>query len=222
MNGCNSFFPAVIVAFAFALTADASLIAEWNFDDSNLDADAGSQSATAGLTTTNGAVTFPDRSPGKAFQMGSVGAGGQSFTLALSGIGLSAFQLSYEAVSDRFSFFIFSFSTSYSQVWSWSTDNLTYSSDGVAQPGEITSGGGYGTSTVNFSGVTALNGAPTIYLRNSIGTGGTTNLRFDNLSVEAVPEPQGIMAVFLGVALLGFVVRRKLRNRRKVASHAIG
>ncbi|MEM6280342.1 MAG: PEP-CTERM sorting domain-containing protein, partial [Verrucomicrobiota bacterium] len=113
--------------------------------------------------------------------------------------------------------FIFTFQTSFDQVWSWSTDNITYSSTGVTQPGPLTSTGGYDSYFVSFAGISAIEGSSTVFLRNDIQPvfGGTTALRFDNLSVTAVPEPSTFLLAATGGMILFLWKRHRLKLRRK-------
>lgn len=204
------------LVLAFPVGAESALLAEWDFDSGNLAPSGGVQSGIAGLTTTGGTVSFPVRGAGRALQLAG-SSSPQSLTLALSGTGLSDFQVRYEAVSSVFAF-IFAFNTSFGQTWSWSTDNVTYSSAGItAQPGPITSAGGYEEYSVDFSGVSQLNGSSSVFLRNEIQPvfGGTTNLRFDNLSVSAVPEPSGIFTLLFGLALAFLAVRNHFTLPRR-------
>jgi len=198
----------LLAQLSFLTYAEAALIAEWNFDDSNLVADAGTQAGTAGFSTTGGAVSFPPRGGGRALQMAA--STNQSYTLALSGTGLSDFQVTYEGLSTP----LFIFNISQAQTWSWSTDNVTYSSAGVSQTGALTAGG-YSSYSVDFSGVSAIEGAPSVYLRNEIQSGVfgiNTNLRFDNVSVSAVPEPSGVMAVMIAIIGIAFLIKKRRKN----------
>ncbi|MEM7601112.1 MAG: PEP-CTERM sorting domain-containing protein [Verrucomicrobiota bacterium] len=212
--GIRCLLTAYAVSFClhFTTSASASLIAEWNFDDSDLIADSGSQVSTSGLTTTGGTVSFPTRGGGNALHLGG-STDPQSFTIELSGTGLSDFQINYEGVSDVFVFF-FTFQTSFEQSWSWSTDNVNFSTAGITtQPGPITSTGGYDSFLVDLAGVSAIENAPSVFLRNDIQPvlGGTTSLRFDNLSVTAVPEPSGLIAMLLGLVILCTAGKRFLK-----------
>lgn len=217
-------FPGLIIALLlqclFTASAEASLIAEWNFDDGDLIPDGGSQSSTASLTTSGGAVSFPANGTGRALQMAGTG-GSQFFTLALSGTGLSDFEVKYEGVSGPLIFIIFAFNSSIAQTWSWSTDNVTFSSAGVtAQPGPLTTSGGFDDYLVDFSGVSSIEDAPLIYLRNDLTAGflGTPDLTFDNLTVNAVPEPSGVVTLLFGLAALVFLARRRLKLRRPLSA----
>lgn len=70
-----------------------------------------------------------------------------------------------------------------SQQWSWSTNGTTFTDHGAA----IVPPSSYALQTVDFSSVTALDGAANVYLRCTLtgATSATGNNRFDNIQLNA-------------------------------------
>ena len=133
-------------------SAEATLIALWSFDDSTPTTTSGSQSGTATLTTT-GTTTFV--SPGTTINDPRGGAAtpamriaSGTFTLHVSGLGLSSFMVSYAGKENM--------GTSGAQSWAYSTDGSSFTTLG-SQPSDLTAA--FATRTVDFSAITALNGA---------------------------------------------------------------
>lgn len=217
-------------------SAQASLIAEWQFDSlstygasgtaislSGYSPEYGVQSATATLTTGatgNGFMNnnqgtsinqYASTSPNWALKSKNATAG--TITLQVSGAGLSSFILTYATRNVA----------SVAQTWSYSTDGTTYSSLGITG-GSVNpaSGGVWASFSVDFSGVSGLDGASAVYLQDSFttpsgaGTSGDT-VSFDNFAITAVPEPVSCALAGFGLIFVGGTVGRFYLRRRRPA-----
>jgi hypothetical protein len=172
-------------------------IATWSFpngtDTSPFAADTGSQSG-ATLNVNSGTGTVASRN-GASFKLNFSASG--TFTLELSGAGLSGFKVDYWADKNG---------GKPDQVWSWSTDGNTFSTTGVVEPNATI--GNNGSYNVDFSSVSALDGASTIYLRETM----TGNAAFDDIHVTAIPEATNAALACAGICFAGvsvWVRRRK-------------
>lgn len=179
--------------------ATAALISLWSFDTAPTSSPINPTIGSGSLTVLSGTfgstagttVNDPRTSPNASSAMNFTAAG--SFTLQVSGSGLSGFQLSYAGQKAG---------GSGDQTWAWSTDNSTWSSTGITQP---KLGPSWGTVSVDFSGVSSLNNASAIYFRNTF----TTANALDNFQVNAVPEPTHIALAVFGFGAVGIGFGRK-------------
>jgi len=196
-----------LLVVGFAHTTDAALISFWGFDTapttSPITATSGVGSQpSATLTVNTGAfgsttgttVNDPRGTPAATFALQFTASGGGSYTLQLSGTGLSSFTITYAGRKDT--------GSGGTQFWEWSTDNTTFSSTGVTQPAAL--GAAFATETVSFTGVTAINGASTVYFRNTFGD----KESFDNIQVSAVPEPLHYALGLFGIIFVAVRTRR--------------
>jgi hypothetical protein len=151
-----------------------------------------------GATYTGGVLTIPGNSGGKTI----------SFTVA--GNGLSDYVITYQAANDT------GIGWAYSQTWAYDVGN-GFTSAGITQLGSLPGDGQFRDYTLDLSGITALADVQgPVTFRNTFGTffGFTAPLRFDNITVEAVPEPSQILVLVGGMILLGLVEWRRRRRRR--------
>jgi hypothetical protein len=185
------------------LTLDAGVIAGWDFNDQNLTVDQGSGTLTID----------PSRTPGYNIRTGSdyymtfgVSDNTSYFTIQVTGTGLSGFAVGYDANA------IF---VNPAQLWEYSVNSgASWSSAGLTQPGNIVAFN-WTSYNVDFSSATSLNGASTVWLRNTFGNGAG---QFDNIQVTAVPEPVNVAMGIFGLGLVGTTAgRRFLAKRAKKA-----
>ena len=229
---------AIVAACAFPVSnAQAGLVAEWQFDSSYnggvnsglianptvFNPEYGWQSGSATLTAASSAGQgFINNYQGtdlnayqstanngdlKAKGGGTVG----TITLEVGGVGLSDFVLTYATRNV----------VATTQTWTYSTDGVHYYSLGILVDGVSgntatpVSGSVWTLFTVDFSGVTALDGASTVYFQDSFTTlsGSNDTISFDNMAIS-VPEPvnyalAGFGLIFIGGSA-GYTLRRKL------------
>ena len=164
----------IVALTTLVATTQAAIIAHWGFDSftgsplpRSLAPEDGLQtSATltvdpAGIiaeshlasvtgTTLNGTAAFPG--PSQAIEFQSMEGNQNGYTLHLSGVGRSDFFVTYAAKSTQ--------AGTTGNTWSWSLTGAAGSFTTVTTTGAI--GLTYTTLTVDFSGVTALNGATDI------------------------------------------------------------
>lgn len=117
-------------------------------------------------------------------------------TIKLTGTGLSglsSYVLTYAAESASAS------TTSRSITWAYSLNNTTWT---TLQTDTVTTGS-FKVYTDNFSGLTALNGATTIYFRGTFGATTGTGAYFDNIHITAVPEPVNCALAGFGLIFVG-------------------
>jgi hypothetical protein len=211
--------------FAFCIlltagTANAALIAEWQFNNytggavsqaAEYGTQAASATAAAGTKYTFSQTTgttlneFASSSPNNALRMVTTrgNPGDALLTLQLSGVGLSGFVLTYASQD----------SANISQTWAWSINGTVFNA--VASTVVSTTWNSY---TLDFSGVTALNNATTVYFRNTVTTGRNgQSVDFDNISVAAVPEPTHVALGVFGVLFAGGAAGRRMIRRLQAA-----
>lgn len=180
--------------------ANAALISLWSFDTAptsspiNPTIGSGSLTVLSGTFGSTGGTTIndPRTSPNASFAMNFTSAG--SFTLQVSGSGLSGFQLSYAGQKAG---------GSGDQTWAWSINGTSFT-DLASQPAKFAQGN-WETRTVDFSGISALNNASTIYFRNT----NPGSQYYDNFQVNAVPEPTHIALAVFGFGAVGIGFGRK-------------
>ena len=171
----------------------AALVAFWSFDNSNLNPTLGS-----GTFTVSGSVTYttpanatilndPRPSPTATPALQFSSAGGY-LQIQVVGSGLSSFVLSYAGLKTG---------NSGSQSWQYSLDGSTWITPaGVTQPKVGPSWAAY---TVNFSAITALNNQSSVFFRDTF----SSDLRYDNFQVVAVPEPVHCALAAFGLLFAG-------------------
>jgi hypothetical protein len=222
-----------LVAVAFLCVglpqAKAALIAEWQFNSygagggnlSNFLPNAGTQSGTAGLTTTTSINTptritgttvnqFAASAPNYGFQVNR--SGGQTvnatLTFHVSGTSLHDFVITYASGA----------SGAYVQTWSYSLTGTAGTFVNITPTiTAATTATFNGTAyTANFSGITAINGQANVYFRDifTIDSGGGASVRFDNIATTAAPEPVNVALGLFGFGAVAVGAgRRYLRNR---------
>lgn len=185
-----------LLSLAAVLSCEAA-IATWTFGTSGSDltgpiyaADAGSQ-AGAQIEAQFGSTIVSDGNPDlNAIRITT----SEELVIHVSGAGYSSFVVSYDAKQ-----------TGSSQLnWAWSLDNSSYTY--IPSQNLQTSWGNY---SADFSGVSALNGAADVYLLTYASTEIGQLVSFDNIQVNAVPEPINVaLALFgLGIACRAFCGR---------------
>jgi endonuclease I len=158
------------------------LPASWNFDagapfGNPLPADTGN--ATLDFSGWRGTVTSFTGTSGQALALVDA-AGNDSFVqLAFSMLNLRALSVTFATRGT---------STGFSTgTWSWSTDGSVFTA--LTGINTATTGTSFVNRTVDFSGVTTLNNAPSVFLRYTL-TGATSssgNNRLDDLRLSATP-----------------------------------
>jgi hypothetical protein len=120
----------------------------------------------------------------------------------LSGTGLSFFTVTYAAQQSG--------NGNNLNQWSWSLTGLAGSFTDAGPVANIPTSAA--TITVDFSSVSQLNGASTIFLRNTLlggSSGGTSD--FDNIQVLAqIPEPINVALALFGLGFVGLRFGRRL------------
>ena len=198
----------LVTIAALATSGNAAVLALFGFDTydgtSPVSPESGTQSGTATLTTASGpgGTTFSAQvgNPTLALGVGNgLAANGSTFTILVNGTGFTDFMVSYDVKKGGVDSF----------AWQWSTDGSTFATIQFASPG---TGSGFNSTTINFSGVTAINNAPAVYLRNSMtgATGQNGRTDFDNIQVSAVPEPINVALALFGLAFVGLRFGRRV------------
>lgn len=164
----------------------ADLVANWNFNDSNLTVDNGSGTLTSNFAASN--ITYFGGSTNNAYGGAAAGnalalQGGTSnanngkyiqFTLDMSGYQDLVLSYTHQRTSTGFN----------SQVWSYSTDGSSFTNFQTISSIPPSFGAAV---TVDFSSVAALDNDATIYIRMTL-TGATSdsgNNRLDNIQFNA-------------------------------------
>lgn len=199
------------------LHLQAALIAEWQFNSygggplSNLAPDYGTQLSATATTDIPFHASFnriagtplnehASSSPNYALRMEHGTGQDLTYTLTLHvhGTGLSGFTVTLASRQ----------SGSVAQTWAWSTDGATF----TAIAPSITPSATWSVATADFRGVTVLNNPDhqDVYFRTTFDlTRNNATVDFDNIAVNAVPEPVGIALACFGVAFFGLgLVRR--------------
>ena len=207
----------IVVFTSLAMTTQAALLAHWSFDsyaggiaalrpdDGNQLGDTFTPGNGTGTPTFTAGIGTPLNDPRSlpATPSINVGAGtaanGSTFTIQVNGVGYSAFTVSFEVNK----------SGSGVKDFTWAYSTGSGFTDITPQSATAS---GYQVLTFNFSGVTALNNASSIFLRATLngatGSGSTTD--FDNFQVNAVPEPVNVALVLFGLGVVGMKFGRRL------------
>jgi hypothetical protein len=202
------------------LAASAAVLAQWQFDTysggafTNAAPQTGVQSGSATLysilpaggqfnSVTGTTLGAADSQATSAFQMSQTG-GNRTYRLGMiaSGGGWNSFVLSFSGLS-----------TSGETVnWAYSLNGTTYTSFASTA---IAANGTWASYTVDFSSVSALNNASTVYFQGTVNlSGNSKNVSFDNLTLTAVPEPTIVAGgIFAGI-FTSIAVLRHRRSRR--------
>jgi len=134
-------------------------------------------------TTLNVPLGSVDGNPGTALALANSSANGKSAIFIFSMAGFRDLVLSFATRGTGTGF--------NSGVWAWSTDGINY----TTLPGVNTASTNafFGTVAVNFTAATALNNAPTAYLRYTLSgaTSAGGNNRIDNVQLNATPTEAG-------------------------------
>lgn len=218
----------LLLSFGTAVESRGAVIATWNaFNGSTLDVFGDLDAPADSKTITSANIHAP--APSSVTTGNLVGKQPESFaavtnftiTLNIGGSGLSGFIINYDVLANDPS------GTPLDQTWSWSIDGVNFFTTGFSQPAQVpfsVSGLDWTAQTVDFSGVTTLNGETTVYFMNTLTT--VTGLEtvpsaagFDNINIEAVPEPVNVALIVFGLSLGGFGVGRRLclRLRQQAA-----
>jgi len=193
-----------IICLCSVATSQAALIALWSFDSSSTApaSGAGSQAGSASMITTGTSnyttgTTLNDPRPSPtvspAIAWNSVGG---SFTLQISGSGLTNFSVTYAAHKNG---------NSGDQIWSYSTDGINFTN--IA--GSFKADPSYTVVTVDFGAITALNGANNVYFKDTFGS----DITYDNIqvtSLTAVPEPVTLGLAVFGVCAVAWRIGRRV------------
>ncbi len=184
-----------LLSFGLVLPSHAAIVG-WDFS-SGMSPSQGSGTLTtiANFGETVGVSGgFGNPAPSLLFSPGGTGG---SFTIQISGTGLSGFSVTYDGLAA---------SPPLSQTWTYSTDNVTFTPL-AGGPSPLTAS--WATYTADFSGVSALNGQSAVYLRDSFAG----DAAFDNITVSAVPEPVNVALVVFGLCVGGVSVGRRMYSR---------
>jgi hypothetical protein len=205
------------------MTARGDSIASWNFDGFSLAPTGGVESGSAtltfnginlsyggGTTINEVAVADPNYSLSLLDEAGNHN-NGKALLFAVSMTDYQSLVVTY--ATDRTSK---GFTT---QTWNYSTDGVHFTAVSPA----IVPTADFALATVDFSGITALNNAPTVYLEMVLGGASSANDGdlFDNflISASAPAGPNGAVATPLpsgaamgGVGLLGWALWRARRR----------
>ena len=209
----------LVAVLCVAASADAALIAYWNFPSSSgtspFAADSGVQQATAtleasaGFTLPAGTTVNQDpvSNPGATFDLSYTGgptpAGiAQTVTLKFSGTGLQDFNVSYAGVRSAGPG-----GQSVSQLWEYSTDSgANWSSAGITQPAVLPDTA-FAVQAVDLTSISAIEGAGSVWLRLTATSSHKDNVfQLDNFQVSTVPEPVNVALGLFGlfVVTVGF------------------
>ena len=204
-----------LVASCVVASSQASVLAVWNFNDSNLVVDKDPFALGATLTTNvesgnimyfSGSTVNADggdiAGSALAFQAGTGNINnGRNFTISLSTIGWSDLIFTYAIQRTGTGFT--------SQTVAYSVNGGAYTDFGVVD--SIASS--FAVKTVDLSGISALDNQANVSLRFTLdgGSASAGNNRMDNmvLTGEAVPEPATMTLLGLGIAAFA---ARKRRN----------
>ena len=211
----------VIVSLLLAAVVHSNAaVAYWSFTNytgaTTISANQGSgtltetgRAPTATTGTTLNQIAGYDTAPGGAMSILNPSRSpvlATSFVLQFSQGGMADFILTYDYNMGN---------ASYSQQWQWSINGTTFNTFTTVTSATT----GWQTATVDFSSVTALEGpgVTSIWIRNNITTANNANhsIAFDNIQINAVPEPTTIAAsIFGGVFALTALGRRFLKRTR--------
>ena len=214
----------IVALTTLTATMQAALIAHWGFD-TYTSGNYGPVSPEDGLqptaaitvdpavpanklisvtgTTLNGTVAFPGPSQAMEFKQPQANAG--FITIHLSGSGLSTFFLTYAAVRSQ--------SGPHDNHWAYSIDGgVTFTDVGVGQMPLDSITTTYSIQTINFAGITALDGAADILLHGTfVSNPGGGNDSYDNFQVLAsIPEPVNVALALFGIGIVGVKFGRRL------------
>jgi hypothetical protein len=201
------------ICLSLATSSQAALLALWSFDNSTLvpAIGQGSQSATASLTTV-GTVNFTVPAEGTALNDPRInptatpaaqwGTQGGSFTIQVSGVNVGEFVITYAAEKNG---------NSGNQEWDYSLDGNTWTTLTTTLKARPK----FSTVTADFSGITSLNGASTVYFRDTFDS----DIKYDNIqvSINAVPEPINVAVASFGVCMLVIGFGRRLYSKLRTS-----
>lgn len=193
------------LTFLAAVPSQAGLVAFWSFDNSSTATTLGS-----GTFTTSGTVSYPTAanattlndprpSPTATPAMQFSSAGGY-LQIQVVGTGLSSFVLSYAGLKTG---------NSGSQSWEYSLNGTTW----TAAPTSPKVGPSWAAYTVDFSAITALNNQTSVFFRDTF----SSDLRYDNFQVNAVPEPVHYALAAFALIFAGVRTGRFYLARRRAA-----
>ena len=214
----------IVALTTLAATTQAALIAHWGFD-SYTSGDFGPVSPEDGLqltanitidpavpanklnsvagTTLNDPRVTPSASQAVSFKGPHANSG--FITIHLSGTGLSTFFLTYAAQRTQ--------SGPHDNHWSYSIDGgTTFTDVGVGQMPVDSITSTYSIQTINFAGITALDGAADILLHGTFVTNpGGGSADYDNFQILAsIPEPVNVALALFGIGIVGLKFGRRL------------
>ena len=210
----------IAITTFLAFTTQAALIAHWGFDSytgsTTVLPNDGPQAATATFTIAGpatlaagtGTILNDPRIPANASVSLNTSAGtGQNtttFTIHVNGGNLSGFIVSFAANKGT--------EGARKHTWAYSTDNVNFKDWVISTQSTFS---GYSVLQANFTGVTAINGAQNVYLRDTIteATGTTSTTDFDNFQLNAtvaIPEPVNVALGLFGLGFAGVILGRRL------------
>jgi hypothetical protein len=213
----------LVAIFLASSPSQAALIAYWNFNsyagaDTPQTADSGLGTLSfAGFTGTDSAnqagATVNSRNgdpAGEALALIGSDNNGDSIVIQVGGLGLSDFVITYATRRTSTGFT--------THTWAYSTDGINYTDFGSVG---FTADSVFELKTVDMSSISALDNQATVFFRDTLSGATSTsgNNRFDNIAVEAVPEPT---TVALGIFAFGLLAisggRAWLHSRRRQAA----
>ncbi len=231
----KSVLTVAVSVFAGVWSADAALVAAWDFPTLTAAPSTPSTfSATVGSGTLDvsafaSTASNPQRTMfgGTTVNAFAGGDAGSTAALALANNSANGKSAVFTLDMSLYQNLVLSFATQGTSTgfnthqWAYSTDGATYTT--LSGNNTAVTVSGFVTKSVDFSSITALNGDSSVYIMLTVSgaTGTSGNNRFDNiqfnadLATAAVPEPSTWFAGALLALPFGVHGVRYLRNRKQ-------